>query len=648
VHPLLFIMNNTCLLIFSWVVSHKGIRENSHLRFLEVGTVYMLSVFLEVVVASMILMRLTLTTLTVMSVSLFCVALIILLKRPIPVHSIERIQLKSLFFSRNPYIHLIHLSVAAAMLFKLMNVLLLVPYGYDSTSYHLPVLVDYIQSERFYLPDQLMWANAYPKNVEFLNLWMLIFFRNGILLKFVQYSITVMGAAAVYSILAEERIQWDYARLGALLYLATPIVLAQMSTAYVDTALSSIMIWSIYFLSRYAKWRRKSDMIYFALLSGFFLGIKYSGIGYYAIFIGVFLLVQLFNSENLYTIFKKTLYVGLAGFVLGGFWYILNFINFQNPIWPFELKLLGTTIFQGDDMNQLIMYGNTPYAIRHKAKWLKILISWVGIGSNSFGPDHLANYHYNFFKDRLITAYDQRIGGFGFQWILLFVPSFVIWSGKSLFKRRISKSMLIITGTLTACFLITPANWWGRYVSFIVTIGIFGFISLISHTKKKNTTLFLLSGLVLLSCYQGSAFELKLDKQVLMSYLNNQERSIRSVYVQTGRMDLREIMKRINNPKGSYDILCFGANVIGDLYYYQGDFTQNRVKYFYQGNRAIKNYGINTFEKFSRILKENRGDFILISTEYKDKMDQYSMLKKEYKLIYEGDFGIYLYERTKQ
>jgi hypothetical protein len=639
---ILFIINNFCLLFFAVVVTKTQSRKGASARILEVSTIYILEVLGLVLISGLLLERLNLAILTIFSFLIFVTSIVLFKHKKINILSYIkefRIHIKDL--KENRFINVMAVIVAFTLLFKLVTALLLIPYCYDSLAYHLPGLVDYIQNGKILVSDKLIWSNCYPRSIEMLDLWTLIYFRNGLFLNIVQFCVTLMGGVAVFGILSGEKIKKSYSVLGALLYLSTPIILAQISTTYTDTSLASIFICSIYFMTRYFKSKSRSDIVYMAILLGVLLGIKYSSIGYYVISVGVFTILQLVSKEKITTVVKSLIFIGVIGLLVGGVWYILNFINFNNPVYPFKISILGHTIFDGYDINGAIMDANTPSILRGKSKIIQVLISWVGISEIREGALTL----YSKLGSALLTTYDEGVGGFGLHWLLIVVPSFIILLVRRIQTKAIFKTELLVFGVLIFSFMITPANWWSRYTCFIILAGIYSVIMLLKNMKKKEILLFVLMLFTVLNCLQGSMYDYYNVGGLCSTYNINSGHSIRDGFVQLNSQKMKRMSEKLNGKKTGYDVLCFDVGVY--MYYYQGDYTQNRVKSFYLvEDKFLKNYNINTYEKYIKVIESNNADYIVVMPVFKNFMDRYVAEKSNYRLSMKVGSNILLYEKV--
>ena len=175
------------------------------------------------------------------------------------------------------------LALLCTLLCKLVCGGLLLAYDFDGLKYHLPNLVDYIQEQRFHLTEGIVWSNAYPKNFEMLNMWMLVFFRDGSFLRLPQFAAGLLGGIAADRIFCQIGFQRKHAFVGMLAVLSTPILLAQMNTAYIDAALCMLLFVAIAFLLDILEKPCGTDLLFFGMAVGMLIGMKYTGVAYAAV-----------------------------------------------------------------------------------------------------------------------------------------------------------------------------------------------------------------------------------------------------------------------------------------------------------------------------------------------------------------------------
>ena len=382
-------------------------------------------------------------------------------------------------------------------------------YTWDALWYHLPIAGYIMQNGAIYeVPSNSFieqFINIFPKNIELLFIWNIIFLDNDIVADLSQLLFTIAGVFTIYSIAVKMKINKKYAIYSSLLFFFTPIIILQSSTNYVDVAVSVLFLTAINFLmsdmpcrdgfetcsyegdaGRKCFQKRNITTIMTGLTAGILLGSKGSG----PLFVGILsaaVIIREFicryrssgpEKVTAITIAIKSFTFYLIFFLIpviliGGYWYIKNWIIYGNPVYPMEISFLNNTIFKG--LYQGIVEP-APEIINKLNAVTRPLYVWL----------EKVEYY----------LYDSRLGGLGPIWFILFLPSIVFSFVYALIKRNCRFIVLLII--LTAAFLMHPRNWNPRYVIFIVGLGAisFGLVSDYFQERKNAFRIiaFLLAG----------------------------------------------------------------------------------------------------------------------------------------------------------
>lgn len=340
-------------------------------------------------------------------------------------------------------------------------------YTWDALWYHLPI-VGYIMQDGAIQEIANtsfinQWINMFPKNIELLFLWNIIFLDSDVIADLSQLAFTVIGMVSLYSMSVKLGIKRNFAVYAPLLFFFTPIVILQSTTNYVDVAIAVLFIVSVNFIITRRGERRAYALCLAGLATGILLGAKSSGPLFAGILSGVIIVQELrFRADSLKAITMNRnsalvkslntylLYFLVPVLLLGGFWYLKNFLLHGNPVYPMEISLFGTKIFKG------LFKGivEPPPDIIHRLSYFtRPLYVW------------LENIKY--------YMYDSRLGGFGPIWFILFLPGIVF----SIIYSSVMKKydFLGVSAIFIITFLLYPRNWTPRYVIFIVGFGALSF-----------------------------------------------------------------------------------------------------------------------------------------------------------------------------
>ena len=339
------------------------------------------------------------------------------------------------------------------------------PFDFDAVLYHLPTMAAWIQAGKIDITPYTLWSNVYPANTELFYTWLVMFLQSDVLVNIGQLVLALGGMLAVAGIARTVGLNRAHAMAAGCLFFLTPIVLVQSISNYVDVAFASMFLIFFYFALRHIYEPRTAYLSLAGIAAGLAMGMKASGAAYVGI--PVLLLVGAYayrrwlkrDASSPRTPLIKDAAVALfvlaaPVLLLSAYWYLRTWAYYGNPLYPYTLKVAGHVIFAGwGSVQDLIMTPNTPKELLGHPAWQQILLSWFS------DPPARAGYY----------IYDQRMGGFGVQWLYLELPALLLVSAYALWKRR--DLFLTLVLPLVVIFLVQPANWWSRYTVFIVAPG---------------------------------------------------------------------------------------------------------------------------------------------------------------------------------
>lgn len=341
-------------------------------------------------------------------------------------------------------------------------------YDVDGLAYHLPTVAGWIQQG--YIGDVpfIIWSNVYPNNMEVILTWVLMLLRSDIFLDANQLIFGVFGALSVVGLAREIGLNRSSSLFAGSIFFLTPIVLVQAKAAYVDLAFASMFLIFFYFCVRFIKSPAFSISIFAGLSGGVMLGIKGSS-PIYLLVPAIFLLIasiisikQKKTSQKL--ILNSAVVFVLLSLLLGSYWFFKNWFTYGNPIYPFSVSFLGKDIFPGImDMKKSIMIPNTPPELLEKSLFERIWMAWK--------------------SEPQTYIYDQRIGGFGPQWILLQFPALILLTIYTILKKR--KMFFYVILPFLIIFFLQTTNWWSRYTIFFVAIGSISLAFIMQLIKQR-------------------------------------------------------------------------------------------------------------------------------------------------------------------
>jgi len=261
-------------------------------------------------------------------------------------------------------------------------------------------------------------------------------------------------------------------------FLLVPVNISQSITTYVDSAFASCAVGVVAMAACLSQQDRSSwrNIAVFGAVLGMAVGVKSTGValaGLALLLVIVFWLTDSLKISSLLhrkferagfanrkvPILASLLIIAFFALACGGYWYIRNYIHTGSPLYPVGLSIAGHVIFPGESIGQAIAseHNTVPELIGLPAV-LRVLYTWTQ-GLKAWPAS--------------IKGYDSRLGGLGFLWLIGCLPALLIacidYRRFSLAQKRSFPILLVVVG-LT--FLITPLNWWARYIVWIYALGL--------------------------------------------------------------------------------------------------------------------------------------------------------------------------------
>ncbi len=360
------------------------------------------------------------------------------------------------------------LVVLAQYLLQVVVTLWVPPFSYDSVYYHLIAPDTWIQHGAIVHSPQRLAADVYPQDQEAISAFVGTFLQTLRYAGLTQLPFAAMAAAAVALLVRALGVRRSYAALAALAFLAMPAVFLQAPTAYVDVAAAATVLAALAFLlaapaGAPAEGPGSAHLIpYLAVAgtaTGLAAGVKSTNVALVPMVV-IIALIQHWragdrtggspgSSARRTPVWAVLAWVLVPIVALAATWYIRTWITYGNPFYP--VSILG---FKGlGSINQVIIQGNEPLSLRHAP---------LGVVGSVF-----SSWIYDLHAHRFI--YDQRLGGFGPQWILLGVPALAVCMVAFARRRRDYLFGLILPVLVLA--VASQAAWWARYTMALAGVG---------------------------------------------------------------------------------------------------------------------------------------------------------------------------------
>lgn len=239
-------------------------------------------------------------------------------------------------------------TIGVIMLINLFKVLGMPPFGTDSIWYHLPIAVEWLQTGQILIETPVPY-NYYPGVSELVDLWLLMPFRDPILVNLQNWPFVLLAGLALYSLARRAGASLRQAVYGSLLLISIRAV--QVVLLFISFQDNDLLI-AAFFLAAVSLGVAAVDSTNQALLLGegialgLLVGTKYSGLAYAALAVAIHIFLAV-SQRKTRRLVSGMLIIALVALLLGGFWYLRNWITYGNPLVPVIVKVAGHTVFPG-------------------------------------------------------------------------------------------------------------------------------------------------------------------------------------------------------------------------------------------------------------------------------------------------------------
>ncbi len=204
------------------------------------------------------------------------------------------------------------------------------PDDFDTTMYHLPLLVHWLQAANLYAPDALHWAMA--ANNELVFLWVVAPFSGDFLYALGNLPVLVLQAWAVFNLSRLLGVRPILGHLCALAATTTFVALMQSITAGNDIAVAAFFFAGLVYTLRFSRRGSTPDLALAATCLGLLAGVKYYALGYAVVLATAGIGLSAVSGRARACRFAVAAAIGTIS--LGGYWYIRNWVVTGTPVYP--------------------------------------------------------------------------------------------------------------------------------------------------------------------------------------------------------------------------------------------------------------------------------------------------------------------------
>jgi hypothetical protein len=341
--------------------------------------------------------------------------------------------------------------------------------SFDAVNYHMAWVGHAIQEQHlgpFETP--VPWINSYPKNLSLFYGWFILPPVNSFFVDIVQVAFVFVGIISSYLLLLRLKFSKQMSLFSGMLFAFFPLVILQSTTNYIDLALAALVL--SLFAFAFKKTQTKLSLTIFAFISGVLLGSKATML-IPVFFASCFLLYRLYHQEKIPfgSLIKAVgAIIGIAG-ILSLYWYGRNLLVYGDLLYPVKVVIAGITLVPGVISADMLIADSQPEILATAGFFKTLFLNFYQEGS---------------------VRYDMSPGGFGPLWAWIMVPSMIpslfFWLKEKSWEKL---SFFIVFWII---FLLSPGNWWLRYVFALVFTGILAFAEVATKVQKKKWLFFLL------------------------------------------------------------------------------------------------------------------------------------------------------------
>lgn len=345
---------------------------------------------------------------------------------------------------------------ALALAWRLLFALVLPPFAYDALTYHLTAVATWIRTGHVAANAYSYCCARYPSNGELLHGWLAVFPRVDTLADASQIATAALGAAAVGALARFAGVSRAGAFAAAGLFLATPIVLTQANTPYVDVTFASYVLAALALVARgFHPVVRPALVVLGGVAAGLALGSKQFGLAV-AVVLVVLVAANAVAAARHGRLPRRAALTVVVAFAvccaaLGSYWYVRSAVATGDPVYPATVQVGSVSIFHGrTHLGDLL---TVPPGGR-AAWWYEVARSW---------------FHDLAFWTRRDYSYEERDGGLGPVWSWLgwgAVLALAWWS----IRRRPSVAANVVA-PIAVLFAVQPYRWWSRFTIYLPALG---------------------------------------------------------------------------------------------------------------------------------------------------------------------------------
>jgi len=300
--------------------------------------------------------------------------------------------------------------------------------SWDGISYHLPIVLRWLQQGNFDLAGWMGPARYFPWNGELLPLWIALLDEGNLNAAKIAQGLALPLWAASGAVLGRRLAGLRWAAPSALALCCVPIAVMHIGIPYVDFVYASF--WLAAAAAALCFERTEKQLYLFLYAAAFGLAAGTKSTLYFQLPLLLPLLWTLWSRENLIRRTARLLpYLAAVMLLTGAVSYLHNWWTTGNPIFPYSFRLGNANIFNGIVGPGELLVTVEQWFVSSPLGWLsypfhETMKGVIGYGTeNGFGPLFAAGWVFFLFALRRAWSSGDR-AAFGF---LLLLPATVFF-----------------------------------------------------------------------------------------------------------------------------------------------------------------------------------------------------------------------------
>jgi hypothetical protein len=235
----------------------------------------------------------------------------------------------------------------------LMHIWFLPPYVWDTLTYHLPKVADWVQYEKLVVLPTPVTRSYWPANFELFQTWFVLFFHHDFLIEAAGLPFYLLAILSVYSSGRSLELSRSWSAFLAAIYALTPAVLMNAVSCKNDMAMAAFYLFSLAVMLDFRRHKDHAGNHAVVIMAAILMAI---GTKPYMVFVlpGL-ILIGLWCLRRGYTesrqakdhsqSFLAVCFLLITALLLGSYWYVRNYWLFENPFYPADFRLFGHLVF---------------------------------------------------------------------------------------------------------------------------------------------------------------------------------------------------------------------------------------------------------------------------------------------------------------